>query len=53
MPKQFIFDFVYTDLRKKHAAARHIWDKNKRKFWDREKATKAQKKNTDVIDDLF
>lgn len=42
MPKQFIFDFVYTDLCKRHAAARHIWDKGKRKFWDREKATKAQ-----------
>ena len=42
MPRQFIFDFVYTDLSKRHAAARHIWDKNKRKFWDREKATPSQ-----------
>ena len=42
MPRQIVFDYVYMDLNKRHASAKHLWDKSKRKFWDREKATEAQ-----------
>lgn len=42
MPPQFIFDYVYTDLAKKHKKYRHIWDKTRRKYWDKNPATAQQ-----------
>lgn len=42
MPQQFIFDYVYTDLEKKHKKYRHIWDKTRRKYWDNNPATAQQ-----------
>lgn len=42
MPQQFIFDYVYTDLVKKHKKFRHIWDKTQRKYWDKNPATAQQ-----------
>lgn len=42
MPLQYIFDYVYTDLAKKHKKYRHIWDKTRRKYWDKNPATAQQ-----------
>ncbi len=42
MPLQFIFDYVYEDLKKHHGKARHIWDKERRRYWDTEKISAAQ-----------
>lgn len=42
MPLQFVFDYVFIDLQKKHQQFRHIWDKERRKYWDKNAATQAQ-----------
>lgn len=42
MPLQFIFDWVYQDLRQKHANAKYIWCKSERKRWDNQPITHEQ-----------
>ena len=42
MPLQFIFDWVYQDLRQKHANAKYIWCKSERKRWDNQPITREQ-----------
>lgn len=42
MPLQFLFDYVYTDLEKKHKNNRHIWDKEQRSYWGKGKASESQ-----------
>ena len=42
MPQQFVFDYVYLDLEKKHEKYKHIWDRTRRKYWDKNPATTQQ-----------
>jgi len=42
MPLQFVFDYVYQDLAHKHANCRHIWDKEQRRYWDKQRITNEQ-----------
>ena len=42
LPQQYIFDWVYQDLKTKHKSQRHIWDKSKRRYWDKQPITSAQ-----------
>lgn len=42
MDLQFIFDFVFQDLRKNHEKQRNLWDMNQRRTWASGKATDAQ-----------
>lgn len=41
-PLQFVLDYVYTDLKTHHAKEQQMWDKTRRKFWDKGKITEAQ-----------
>lgn len=42
LPQQYIFDWVYQDLKAKHENCRHIWDKSQRRHWDNQPVTSAQ-----------
>ena len=42
VPLQFVFDYVYQDLRQKHAKYQHIWDKKQRYKWDTQPITNQQ-----------
>lgn len=42
LPQQYIFDWVYQDLKAKHKSQRHIWDKTQRRYWDKQPITSAQ-----------
>ncbi|MEG2842725.1 MAG: hypothetical protein RR900_04520, partial [Ruthenibacterium sp.] len=42
MPVQFIYDFVYQDLKKNHAIAKHVWLKEENKYWNNERLTDKQ-----------
>ncbi|MEG1925808.1 MAG: DEAD/DEAH box helicase [Ruthenibacterium sp.] len=42
MPVQFIYDFVYQDLKKNHGTAKHLWCKEKNRYWDNERLTDKQ-----------
>lgn len=42
VPLQFVFDYVYQDLRQKHAKYQHIWDKKQRYKWDTQPITSQQ-----------
>ena len=42
MPLQFALDYVYQDLKQKHAKYQHIWDKKQRYKWDRQPITNEQ-----------
>ncbi len=42
MDLQFLFDFVYSDLKKNHKKNRHIWDKTVRSYWDKDSPSEAQ-----------
>ena len=39
---QFVFDYVYQDLKQKHAQQQHIWDKKQRYKWDRQPISNEQ-----------
>lgn len=42
VPLQFALDYVYQDLKQKHAKYQHIWDKKQRYKWDRQPITNEQ-----------
>lgn len=42
VPLQFVFDYVYQDLKQKHAQQQHIWDKKQRYKWDRQPISNEQ-----------
>ena len=42
MPLQFVLDYVYQDLVHRHASCRHIWDKEQRRYWDKQRITNEQ-----------
>ena len=42
VPLQFALDYVYQDLKQKHAKYQHIWDKKQRYKWDRQPITNGQ-----------
>lgn len=44
VPLQFVFDFVYQDLKQRHSQQKHIWDKRQRYKWDHQPITSEQVK---------
>lgn len=42
VPVQFAFDYVYQDLKQRHAKDRHVWDKQMRRHWDGQPITAQQ-----------
>lgn len=42
VPLQFVFDYVYQDLRQKHAQQQYIWDGKQRYKWDHQPITNEQ-----------
>lgn len=50
VPLQFVFDFVYQDLKQKHSQQQHIWDKKQRYKWDHQPITSEQVKLIKKLD---
>lgn len=50
VPLQFVFDFVFQDLKQKHSQQQHIWDKKQRYKWDHQPITSEQVKLIKKLD---